>query len=248
MRFKRKGVLGKHREKTEVMVLMKRLSVVMMSVLVAVLLSGCLESDLKVKLNADGSGVVTIEQRLDKSVIDQGMATEEDIEMGTEEEIEELEAEGYKVTQETTDEHFVVTATKSFDDINKLDLDTGDGESELEFKLEQDKGLTKTVNKLTVTSGEVTENVDDDILASGMTDMLGGMIDVTFTLELPAKPVEHNATSEDGNVLVWDLVKHGDETIEVEYEAGNKSTLMMAGILVIAVLGTLVYVGYRKKQ
>lgn len=72
-----------------------------------------------------------------------------------------------------------------------------------------DENETKEAN-IELLDANVSENIDD---------LMADVFEIHFKVEFPTKPIEHNATEMDGNILIWDIVKMEEgETLNAEFE------------------------------
>lgn len=75
-----------------------------------------------------------------------------------------------------------------------------------------------------------------------------------FNVELPVKPVNHNATSvsEDGKILTWDLTKLGpNDTVHAEFDMPSSILtwlLPIIAMLAIAIVAAAVILKKRKQS
>lgn len=231
-----------------------------------ILLTGCMQYDLSMKINDDKSMdfvlIETIEQSLlneDGTIKNEGLG--DNISLPTVIDLEELKKifiqKGYTVepyTDPTKPTHQGAKIFKHFDDIDKI---SKEGEKvEVDFTVITDeifddsyfftlqKGLVYNIYK-----GSFLIMNEDNVLAPSYSSYLN----IKYTLKLPKNSfVESNATtvSDDKTVLSWDLDGSKVNKINFTFKIAKKSNLYMAYacVAIIALLLIIALVSAIKRN
>lgn len=242
---------------------MKKLKALILLFIMVLLFSGCITSETEITLKNDDSGTVTFNMEIAKYLFEYSGAEFLEIEEMVEEAIEEIEAEGYQATSQIEDDNIIIQATKDFDDIEGLEVTYLSTELDYEGDEAQPVVFEKEVDgkNVKITGGPLTdrEYVGDFQEDDMMLDMFDSNFKITFKVNLPSKPINHNATSVNGNTLTWDVFElekegRGDDPIEFEYKRGSlfgSSMLpILGGIGVVALVIAVMFwfINRRKKE
>ncbi|MCP3032285.1 hypothetical protein LF817_13135 [Halobacillus sp. A1] len=234
---------------------MNRVKIMIGAVLVLAL-AGCVQGDFGVKINKDGSGVHTITLGIEESVFEQFGGSEGETIDSTN---DDLEAQGYTVENYNEDGYVGFRATKEFEEVSDMQL-VPDTEGLSEAGIDAPADDSSVVNSpvdLKMEEGLFTDtylfegemDLSNSAGLGGMEQMLASQMDMTFTLELPIRPSDHNADEADGRVLTWDVDLTGTNNIMVEAKAPNITNIIVASVVVLVVVaGLMFFVRRRKKQ
>ena len=214
-------------------------------------LTGCIKFNAVMEIKKDKSMDFQIIYAINKSMLEM---SDSESELITEEQKKDLLEKGFKISDYEDDNNKGFKLVKHVNNIDEYSSET-DVEYSLSGILEENKDskLFKVIksdskNKYIAnfsfdTSSEAKEeNVDmdseiiieDDEIEisedsgdlSQMTDAMTSTMDLKYTVKLPNKPINHNATSvsEDGLELTWDLAKLTGN-IEYQFELTNGNNL-----------------------
>ncbi|MGP4059507.1 LppM family (lipo)protein [Halobacillus sp. H74] len=209
------------------------------------ILTGCVQGDYALKINKDGSGESTITVGIEEDAYEQiGGRGEGMIDSVN----NELESRGYTIEPYEEDGHVGFVAEKTFDDVRDMEvLPVTAGLSEMgaaassggsPIEMETSSGLFFTTYKV---KGEI--DLERTGLLGGMQQLVANQMDLTFTLDLPISPKDHNADRTDGNRLQWDIDTAGETEAMVEVAVPKVRNIIVAvvsGLLVLTLLGFLI--------
>ena len=214
----------------------KILKSLMISVMAVALLAGCgMKESLSLKITSSGKTTLTVVSAMDNEMIDAMLS------------MEESGGEGESKTYTDAERWAYVEKSNSNlpDGAKKYDKD---GYKGFEYTTE-----AKTLDELTGTSSDKKVNVMDaleegsdakmfikegDVYKSNMmvdlgedqsqvdqASQYGAMMEVQFSIELPSKPIKHNATkvSSDGKTLTWDLLTAKEIELEFKLDGSGAS-------------------------
>lgn len=239
------------------------LRAVVVSALLAVLLSGCIEVRIESVFEDDLSAVHALQTTIERQGLDQlaAMGGEEvDPFEDSEQTREEAEAAGFTYEEIDTEEFVGWRVSKNFDDSSDLGgtlnrmFEESDPEAEavntFNGTLEKD-GSTFRLN-LTINSDDVFEDQED-------TDDLGmdpaDLFSFVYIATMPGKVTETNGEIIGDNQVRWDLPITGTATLtavsEEEGAGGGASTIIIIAALVALVLAALAagyFVMQRRRQ
>lgn len=232
-----------------------------------ILLSGCVKSNVTMKINSDKSmdytmtvGVSKEVQELAKSY---GSSEQADVSsMFSDKDKEQAEKNGFTVKEFNDDKFSGYSITKHFNNIDELSGDkdydvnlnlTNEGEIKI-FK--EEKGFLSNTYKAKIkfddakNLNESMKQYNSDEYESYKKYMEG--MDISFNVELPGGVGANNATSVDGNKLTWDFTKFDKDAIEFEFKTTNTSNLIIvivgACAVVAIVIGVIVLVTKKKEK
>ncbi|MDE3839337.1 hypothetical protein C0966_08210 [Bacillus methanolicus] len=210
-----------------------------------ILLTGCVKFNTTLKIHSDGSSDLTIIYGIDKQVASiDGTMTK-----SMEETKKEAETRGFKVVNFKDDKYIGLKLEKHFDTYE--DLAKKEDMRLFDLKVEEKKGFFK--NKYSI-SGNFdftgmmddagTEEFDQQMASSMMSQM-----DLNFTLVLPTKVGENNASEikDDGKTLVWEFLPNVNNDIEFEFEKVNYLNI---GLLIFGgiILAVVIFVFIKRKR
>ncbi|SFJ62220.1 DUF3153 domain-containing protein [Thermoflavimicrobium dichotomicum] len=238
---------------------------VLLLLMVAVLLTGCVDVDAHVTLNADLTGTYEF-TFLTSSLADKFLTGNKDNQI--EKMKEQLAQQGYQIQEITKDDKTGWKATKNVDNFLKEpptnlsnNLKTAydwatkqvaslqgsqpmpPNENGTGSGFTTDWGLFFTTLKMDVhvDAKKFQQNSSFDEIPEQWKNMILDKINLRFILTLPVAATEHNATSvsEDGKTLTWKLNPTGDNHIYIAKDVPNPFTwgiLLIAGIILLVVL------------
>lgn len=217
-------------------------------VLCLLLITGCMNMNVKVKVNANKSVDLNMKMEVNlleyartitsmnpdakdlteeelKQYVDENFNMESS-DFIDEEELAELKKEGYKIEENFDKEKYLydIVLTKhadNIDDISKLENEQKEDDSA--FFIKTSKNTYKP--NINVVNNDNNEELNDDeandlegispIISSGMS----ASISYIFEVNLPNKPISHNATSvsSDGKTLIWTLNGNSNTNIDFEF-------------------------------
>lgn len=234
----------------------------------AVILTGCYRINVSIEVDDDGSGEASFLMAVDPGAFESLMGPM--AEFGDEGEFSRDElcspealAESFgEVTDDMTVEPYDEDGycgeirTVSFDADEGVgsalsDMSADDGS----FVLEElpDGGWRFEAND--VSAAPTDEGLDDEFVDAEMMEMLLGDAEFTFEVTLPGKPVDHNATSVDGNTFTWDLdIFDPVANLYAETEPGDPGgsssswIWIVVVVVAIAVAGAVAFVLLRRRS
>lgn len=231
---------------------MKRKIMVLSIILLSLFLTACVEGDLRLKVNKDGSGEHTVTLGVEEESAERfGSRAQGMMESAN----QELEAQGYEVEPYVENGYTGFRAKKNFDDIQEMDLLPVSGGlteagaapaiGEVPVDMTTERGLFTNTYKV-----EAEVDLSNSGVLGGMQTLVADQLDLTFTLDLPLSPKSHNADRVKGNVLQWDIQTAGTTNVMVEMNVPNVrniSILVGSVAVVLAIIGIWFW-RKRKKQ
>ncbi|WP_226582029.1 LppM family (lipo)protein [Halobacillus litoralis] len=214
------------------------------------ILTSCVQGDYKLTVNKDGSGKSTVKIGVDEESADSfGSRGERLIEAAK----DGLQENGYVVKPYTENGYAGYIAEKSFEDIQKMDALPAAGGlteagmnavlSDIPIDVTTEEGFFTDTYKV-----DAEVDLEQSGLLGGMQQLVSDKVDVTFTLDLPISPKNHNADKVDGNVLQWNIKPAGKTKMMVEVAAPNIRNIVWTIAAVLGVAAILFVIRRRKKQ
>ncbi len=220
------------------------LILLVVTVVLPFLLTGCFKFSMHLTLNKDGTADMDIIMAASQMLLTMGTGMESSI-FGDKR--EQLDEQGFEITDYSEENMVGFRATKrmqSVEDFSSLGLgdDMGLGDQEI-FTVE--KGALTTTYHLNadINFGDLLGE-ESDMMALLAPDML-------FILTLPVKPLEHNATSvsDDGKTVEWKLSPTKVNNIQLSARAPNATAIATGAIVGVALLGLIpVFIFIRKRK
>ena len=251
---------------------MKRSFKVLCLMLIIFMTSGCMKLNVDMSINKDKSMNLSYVVAFANSLMNQsGTNTALD-----ESDLKQAEESGFKVENYSDGSMTGYKFTKGFSNIDNIsdeketifDLEKLlDGEEAKVFTVK--KGLFKNTYSVKMQNNTATEMEDEMDLGSlygdsssdyssssnifGDTDlsMLTSSMDLTFTVNLPNKPINSNATTteNEGKKLEWNLMDQNLQNIEFEFELYNMDNIYLTvGIIGVLVIIIIVIIIMNKKK
>lgn len=240
--------------------------------LIIFMTSGCMKLNVDMSINKDKSMNLSYVVAFANSLMNQsGTDTALD-----ESDLKQAEESGFKVENYSDGSMTGYKFTKGFSNIDNIsdeketifDLEKLlDGEEAKVFTVK--KGLFKNTYSVKMQNNTATEMEDEMDLGSiygdsssdyssssnifGDTDlsMLTSSMDLTFTVNLPNKPINSNATTteNEGKKLEWNLMDQNLQNIEFEFELYNMDNIYLTvGIIGVLVIIIIVIIIMNKKK
>ena len=247
---------------------MKKFTTLMLSFLcIAALLTGCVESDIGVKLNADETGTISatigIEEDFYDQLVDMGATVFEDKETTTYEHddktyIAYAESTEYKSFDEIEQALLAMTyETDMFDDLESEDIPVEDDVIDEEtdapeeepvpetdthvFKsveIEKNGGIFYTAYSFKAELNPQTVAESDDESMIDMEIPMDDVFHMTFSIEMPAEITEASGGTVEGNKVTFEI---DDITEAAEFSVNcEQSNIAAIVIIVIALVILLV--------
>jgi len=215
---------------------LKKAALLAMLLILAILLSGCIKMHIDVIWNEDNSGTIDMTVGVMSSALSMMGMTDSDIREQFRGSLEGEEAD-YRFRDYGDSQYVGVVASLDVDNITE---DGTEATGELDFICVEDGG------KRTYT---VSGGFDTSEILGGMGDMEGMGIspddmDLRISIVMPGRIVTHNATSREGNRLIWDLTDSSVKTVEAASESSGGGAVGIMRILLWAlfILSLLVLV------
>ena len=222
---------------------MKRLRkklILLITMLVTVLaLNGCVRMEFNVTVKPNG--------KLDVSMLcaaSDALGSFGDGSMFDDEEMQQLEKDGYTVSKYSEDGYVGYIASMNDIDPSKL---ASDDNCLSEFTSSEHlikKGNTYILDFDLMDNEDLSESLE----YLSMIENAGGYM--RFNLTTPVKAMNHNASSvsEDGKTLTWNLLKMNGEPIHAEFKLPNKMMYIAAAITAVLVLIGMAAAIMKKKK
>ena len=251
---------------------MKRSFKVLCLMLIIFMTSGCMKLNVDMSINKDKSMNLSYVVAFANSLMNQsGTDTALD-----ESDLKQAEESGFKIENYSDGSMTGYKFTKGFSNIDNIsdeketifDLEKLlDGEEAKVFTVK--KGLFKNTYSVKMQNNTASEMEDEMDLGSlygdsssdyssssnifGDTDlsMLTSSMDLTFTVNLPNKPINSNATTteNEGKKLEWNLMDQNLQNIEFEFELYNMDNIYLTvGIIGVLVIIIIVIIIMNKKK
>lgn len=214
----------------------KRKMVLLLFILFIILsMSGCVKLKSNLVINSDGSSDLSIIYAIDEKISALGG------DLGFDDTRKEAETNGFKVTNYKDDDYIGLKVKKHFNTLEELSKQS---KSEaIKLKVIEEKGFIK--NKYTLNGAfDMTGMMGDtgDEFEQQMNESMLSQMDLSFTLTLPSKAGENNATKvkNEGKTLYWELVPNENNKLELVYEKYNYINLLMLLMGGIILIGTII--------
>ena len=195
-------------------------------------LTGCVSLDTNVVVNKDKSMEFSMKEEIDLSSMT-GDEGDENATVSDETDIEALKTKGYTVEEYDNEGVKGYKISKKFTSIDEVTAKNG---TETPFIVEKWLDDGNDSNMFSLKDGVYSANwimAEDDKKAEEMdgvdSELLNSLINITYTITLPNKPLSHNATSvsEDGKTLTY-LVKYDENqkmnTIKFSFDFATEPT------------------------
>ena len=215
------------------------------------LLSGCVESKIKLGINKDGSADLVLRVTVDSSLtgyISEDIDPLEDL-------MKEAAAAGFNVAKVEEDGQEGFEASRKIQDLkSSLELGKLFGMDSLDDGFTSgdgfviDRGVFKTTYRVDIAYSSAPGG-DYGVDYGGLLDS----IQSEFELTLPVAASSHNAdsVSADGRTLTWDLISDGTVSIQARAEVINYSNMVILAVVALLVGGTAaIYIvrGVRRRK
>ena len=202
-------------------------------------LTGCVESEIHLTVNRDGSGDLELSAAAEESTL-------EWIEAATDFNLEEIKKaakeEGFSPEEFRENGKTGIRASRHLDSLdgNWEEMSGISPAAESDFNLEKEEGfLFNTYHFAGKVSGDFLSNNDlfDRIAIQALSE-------TSFVLTLPVEPVDHNAdrTSDGGKTLEWELRPGESKEMAVSVRVPDTVNMVMGALGITALLFGLLYV------
>lgn len=223
----------------EVLVL-RRYAVVLLILVLALVLNGCIKGHAHYTINKDSSGDASIKLALDRGLVDllYGLEQQEHIESV----LEEFRTDGYTITRFVEGDYKGFEAVKHFDDADEMFIDdrheeaftNSDGRSNIK------KGFFFNRYRFTMYFDMESSMAD---YYSLINEAFLRRADFDFILTLPTRLEDHNASkvSEDGMTYSWSIILTDVNEIVFEFKKPNLLSFGAVGIVALAFIGVGIF-------
>lgn len=240
---------------------MKKHLLVISLLSIMLFLSGCVEQNTHVKINADGSADVSQTLLLSKELSAMAEKQEKNAIEGMMDDInkEFSENKGYKGEVIEENGRQGIQISKHFESVEEVfdsELFTfkavGDGEVENPWKVDVDKRFFATYVSI-----EADINYEDWLKGSaGMSDeeakimaRMNDPFDFSYSLTIPVKAASQNADEVDNRTYTWNLDFEENTKIELKYHVLDmKNVAIVGGIGLVALLAVVSFLLRTMKQ
>lgn len=213
----------------------RMLTIICLVLLISLMLTGCFDVRIHLKVNLNGSGEVEVFMKANRNVMFFGDPFEEIM--------SDLELDGFTIEDYAEGNEVGFLAQKkasSLDELTHLKLGEDMVISDKEM-VTVDEGLFKNTF---IVDAELDLN---EILGEDMAGM-ARLADIRFALTLPIRPSDHNATavSEDGKTLEWKLLPGSSNDIQVAASAPNINIVFL--LLAVVGAGAVLLIVFRLRR
>ncbi|MYL29639.1 DUF3153 domain-containing protein [Halobacillus halophilus] len=213
-------------------------------------ISGCVQGDVKLTVNKDKSG----DARVQIGVNEEEAGLFMDRMQGVIDEAEQdLESRGYQVEPYEEDGYVGFTAGKAFDNVEEIQVPDqleqpaaagiGDVMEGLPVEWSEEPGWFTTTYQV-----EAEMDLKNSGIMGGMQQMVSDQLDLTFTLDLPIAPEDHNADRVDGNELQWDIQTAGTTNMMVEIAVPNIRNIIITAVAALLIIGAVLFYMRKKRK
>lgn len=220
----------------------------LMALLVILMTTGCVKVKSNLKINKDGSSDLTLIYALDEQIASFGG----DVNSSLNELKKGAEEKGFKASNYKDDDYLGVKVTKNFEDFKEVSSDLTDEQQLFKFNVDEKKGFFK--NTYAVKSEfdftGMTEEIDSDSMDAEIASSVINQMDLSFTLVLPVKAGENNASEvkNDGKTLEWVFIPNEINDVEFEFEKVNTLNIVLLVAGLVAVVISLFFILKRRKK
>lgn len=212
----------------------KILSLVTIMVIALIVLTGCVDLNYEVKLNRNGTADVAYVYGIDKETLSKMGTTAEDL---TSEMKQKAETSEYEIEPYSDDKVEGFKAKKHVENLSDISLEEAFGS---EYVTDSEENQFKVEKKGSKTFYSQNAKID----LSNMDSSMASMVTMKYTVKLPTKVGENNASevSKDGKTLTWNLT--AGEVNEINFEASSSiiGTIITIVIIALVVIGVTVAV------
>ncbi|WP_027956021.1 LppM family (lipo)protein [Halobacillus kuroshimensis] len=215
-----------------------------------VVISGCVQGDVKLTVNKDKSGEAQVQIGVNKEEAGLFMERMQGV---IDEAEQDLESRGYQVDPYEEDGYTGFTAGKAFENIEEIQVPDqleqpaaagiGNVMEGLPVEWSEEPGWFTTTYQV---EGEI--NLENSGMMGGMQQMVSDQLDLTFTLDLPIAPKDHNADRTDGNELQWDIQTAGTTNMMVELAVPNIRNIIITAVAGLVTIATLLFYLRKKRK
>ena len=225
---------------------MKKHSLVLMFILLAICLTGCMRFNTSITIKSNGKmDVNMLYAAMDMSEYSDGESKSQGL---TPEQKKQYEDDGWKVEDYASDGYTGFILSKN--NVDLKDINATMKQTSENTKQGGDFNITRSGLKYTL-KWQVYNSSDKGSMsqAAPYIKQSGGYM--KFTINLPVKPVSSNATSttNNGKTLEWDLLNLGEDgSIEVTYTLINVPLIIILSVVAMVLAAAIVVVNKKKKK
>lgn len=219
---------------------MKKHSLVLMFILLAICLTGCMRFNTSITIKSNGKmDVNMLYAAMDMSEYSDGESKSQGL---TPEQKKQYEDDGWKVEDYASDGYTGFILSKN--NVDLKDINATMKQTSENTKQGGDFNITRSGLKYTL-KWQVYNSSDKGSMsqAAPYIKQSGGYM--KFTINLPVKPVSSNATSttNNGKTLEWDLLNLGEDgSIEVTYTLINVPLIIILSVVALVLVAAIVVV------
>ena len=219
---------------------MKKHSLVLMFILLAICLTGCMRFNTSITIKSNGKmDVNMLYAAMDMSEYSDGESKSQGL---TPEQKKQYEDDGWKVEDYASDGYTGFILSKN--NVDLKDINATMKQTSENTKQGGDFNITRSGLKYTL-KWQVYNSSDKGSMsqAAPYIKQSGGYM--KFTINLPVKPVSSNATSttNNGKTLEWDLLNLGEDgSIEVTYTLINVPLIIILSVVALVLAAAIVVV------
>ena len=219
----------------------KKMIAVIMTLLMTVLLSGCVQMVFDINIHEDMSADIQMKVGIAEGFYDMA-GGDEALNM------DEAIADGYTVESYNDSGYIGKVVKGKIDDVTKENEVLGELSSGSFITIEESG--SKKIIKMSIPSDAITGSLEEEAGISTEDFSLYGKPDMRIIVTFPYEVKEHNASSVDGNTLTWNILEVTDSEMyavcEVSNGKSNAMTYLGIGGAAVAVIGIIALIGYKK--
>lgn len=239
----------------------KTIKFLLLSILITIFLSSCINVEYKITINKDNSCDVQYKALVNSMLI--GFMQQNDNSNIFADMTQSAQNEGYTVSNITEDDKTGIKAVKHIDNLEKA-LAQGDpfGEISAQFPIKPGKDLKI---KKTFFKTEYTLNTDIDLTSitpenegsndwsNSITESMVQSMRFRFILGLPKESNTNNASSNEDNkkLLIWDLIPGQHNAVKADLSIPNTTNFVILGsigFIIIITIIILVIINIKRKK
>ncbi|MEK3909931.1 DUF3153 domain-containing protein [Paenibacillus sp. FSL H7-0331] len=219
---------------------------------VIILLSSCVKGDFHVTVNRDQSAELDYKLALSSQLIglmSMNSANKTDM-LG--ELKKNFETDGYQVSQYKDGDYQGVQAKKHVKDVKEIkNVGVNQGSINAENKIDMtvDKGFIFNTHHL-IGNFDLSSMKADAKDTMGLQKMMISQIDLKFTLTLPDKAEQQNASRvlDDGKTYQWDLLAGANNEVNLDIKAPNTVNVSILVAVVVILIAAIIFLLLRRKK
>ena len=227
----------------------KKFKLLLLILMVLIIPTGCMKIEAGVTINKDGSMDYSLITALEKEYADNDTTNKID-----EDTIKDFKKKNINVDNYEDDKYKGYIYSVHYDNIDQLssmadetsctiDITEKEIDNVYCFKKETNLFTTKYIAKFNANFADTQKDEATSQLDNDTAEKLLKNMDLKFKVKLPVKPGKNNATTVDGNTMIWDLTdsKLADEKyLSFEFETPNKLVIVLAAIACLIVVALVI--------